>query len=177
MGSLAGSDINMDQDHIARPQSIVLTTPASSLTDTGTAQLALVQTLSQATRPSSAARAETDCWRMESLVPAQGRLLRLDPALYPALYPAVTGAAALDLAPVFRAADLTAVASSPAASVSVSRPCYCRLQSSSAESVLTTGHLAAPHCQYCQWPPHCSCHHLATTRTVAKCTWPLFANF
>ena len=72
---------------------------------------------------------------MESLVPAQGRLLRLDPALdpaldhaldhvldpalYHALDPAVTGAAALDLAPVFRAADLTAVASSPAASVSV----------------------------------------------------------
>ena len=107
-------------DHIARPQSSVLTTPASSLTDTDTAQLALVQTLSQATRPSSAARAETDCRRMESLVPAQGRLLRLDPALDPALYHAldpaldhaVTGAAALDLAPVFRAADLTAVASS-----------------------------------------------------------------
>ena len=162
-------------DHIARPQSSVLTTPASSLTDTDTAQLALVQTLSQATRPSSAARAETDCRRMESLVPAQGRLLRLDPALDPALYHAldpaldhaVTGAAALDLAPVFRAADLTAVASSPAASVSVSRPRYCRLQSSSAESVLTTGHLAAPHCQYCQWPPHSTaavlvyCHHLA----------------
>ena len=56
---------------------------------------------------------------MESLVPAQGRLLRLDHALAHALDPAVTGAAALDLAPVFRAADLTAVLSSPAALVSV----------------------------------------------------------
>ena len=113
---------------------------------------------------------------MESLVPAQGRLLRLDPALDAALYhaldhalyPAVTGATALDLAPVFRAADLTAVGKlSCSISLRVSRPRYCRLQSSSAERVLTTGHLAAPHCQYCQWPPHSTaavlvyCHHLA----------------
>ena len=72
-----------------------------------------------------------------------------------------TGAAALDLAPVLRAADLTAAAQLPAASVSVCRDLAtadCSPPRRSVSSLLAT---AAPHCQYCQWPPHCSCHHLA----------------
>ena len=72
-----------------------------------------------------------------------------------------TGAAALDLAPVLRAADLTAAAQLPAASVSVCddlATAYCSPPRRSVSSLLAT---AAPHCQYCQWPPHCSCHHLA----------------
>ena len=162
---------------ITCPGHSLVSTPASRLTDT--AQPALAQSL-PATRPSPAARVEAGCWRMESLVLARGRLLRLDHALDHALDPAVTGEhGSCSTRPCPRVACCRPHCSGPAPCsirLRVSRPRYCRLQSSLAERVLTTGHRRTtlpvlPVAATLQLPPPCQ------TRTVAKCHWPLFANF
>ena len=171
MGALGVSDINMD--HMSRPQSSVHTSQPPHWHCTAS-------TGPESPRHAALSGCKSWGWLlengMESLVLARGRLLRLDHALDHARDPAVTGEhGSCSTRPCPRVACCRPHCSGPAPCsirLRVSRPRYCLLQSSSAERVLTTGHLRTtlpvlPVAATLQLPPPCQ------TRTVAKCHWPL----